>query len=132
MKMNLAFRVPALLALVPVHLYAADAEPDTDHPAVVQVVGRMSSGAYYHHEASGAKADLPLRELPQAVRIMTRQSLDDLGAVRVDDALDFVGGISRQNGFGGLWDNFAVRGLAGDQNNGIALLQNGFADRKST
>lgn len=116
------FRLPALLALVPISSFAADADI-----ATVEVAGRRVAGAYHALDASGAKLDLPLRELPQAVRVMTRQSLDDLGAVRIDDALDFVGGVSRQNNFGGMWDNIAIRGIAGDPNGGMALLQNGFA-----
>lgn len=94
---------------------------------VVEVVGRGTSGAYYASTTRGAKNDLPLRELPQAVRVMSRQTLDDLGATRIDDVLDYAGGVSRQNNFGGLWDNIAIRGLAGDPNNGMALLQNGFS-----
>lgn len=122
--------VPVALALSifpcsPLHAQAAP-EPGAVLQAV-EVVGRRTGGTYYATDASGAKSDLPLRELPQAVRIMSRQSLDDLGAVRLDDALDYVGGVSRQNGFGGLWDNVAIRGLAGDINNGMALLQNGFS-----
>ncbi len=103
----------------------AQAEASGDAPQRVDVVGRRASGAYYD-DASGARSDLPLRELPQAIRVMSRQSLDDLAAVRIDDALDFVGGVSRQNSLGGLWDNIAIRGLAGDANNGMALLLNGF------
>ena len=105
-------------------LGAIGAEPPLQS---VDVVGRRASGAYYATDASGTKTELSLRELPQAVRIMSRQSLDDLGALRIDDALDYVGGVSRQNSFGGMWDNIAIRGLAGDQNNGMAMLQNGFA-----
>ena len=97
---------------------------------VVEVVGRRAAGAYHASEAAGAKTDLPLRELPQAVRVMSRQSLDDLGATRLDDALDYVGGVSRQNNFGGMWDNMAIRGMAGDSNNGMGLLQNGFAGNR--
>lgn len=121
-KISAAF-MPAALCLLP---GAVRAEPG---PAIasVDVVGRLAGGAYYAQEASGAKSDLPLRELPQAVRVMSRQALDDLGAVRVDDALDYVGGVSRQNNFGGMWDNIAIRGLAGDASAGIAMLKNGFA-----
>jgi iron complex outermembrane receptor protein len=61
---------------------------------------------------------------------MSRQTLDDLGAVRLDDSLDYVGGVSRQNNFGGLWDNIAIRGLAGDINTGMTLLQNGFSGNR--
>lgn len=105
-----------------------DAAPDAAEAALptVEVVGKGTGGSYHADEAGGAKTDLPLRELPQAVRVMSRQTLDDLGAVRLDDVLDFAGGISRQNSFGGLWDNVAVRGLAGDPNSGMPLLLNGF------
>ncbi|WP_157268997.1 TonB-dependent siderophore receptor [Azohydromonas aeria] len=93
----------------------------------ITVVGRSASGAYHADEAQGAKTELPLRELPQSVRVITRQAIDDLGATRLDDVLDYVGGVSRQNSFGGLWDNFAIRGLQGDPNTGMATLLNGFA-----
>lgn len=103
----------------------APAEP-AELPSVT-VVGRSTSGAYHADEAQGAKTELPLRELPQSVRVITRQAIDDLGATRLDDVLDYVGGVSRQNNFGGLWDNFAIRGLQGDPSTGMATLLNGFA-----
>jgi iron complex outermembrane receptor protein len=105
------------------------AGPDVSLPAI-EVVGRRTSGSYHADEATGAKSDLPLRELPQAVRVMSRQTLDDLGATRMDDALDYVGGVTRQNNFGGLWDNIAIRGLAGDINNSMPLLLNGFSGNR--
>ncbi|RCW67327.1 TonB-dependent siderophore receptor [Pseudorhodoferax soli] len=110
----------ALCAALPA--LAQDAQLST-----VEVVGRTASGAYHAEEAAGAKTELPLRELPQSVRIVTRQAIDDLGATKLDDVLDYVGGVSRQNNFGGLWDNIAIRGLPGDQNVGMATLFNGFA-----
>ncbi len=121
------------LAALPLPAMADTAESPTTVEAaaavveVVEVAGRGTSGAYYASTTRGAKTDLPLRELPQAVRVMSRQTLDDLGATRIDDVLDYAGGVSRQNNFGGLWDNIAIRGLAGDPNNGMALLQNGFS-----
>ena len=108
---------------------AAGKVADSNLPTI-EVVGRRQSGSYHADEASGTKNDLPLRELPQAVRVMSRQTIDDLGAVRLDDALDYVGGVSRQNHFGGLWDNVAIRGLAGDINNGMSLLLNGFSGNR--
>src|SRR5258705_125048 len=62
-----------------------------------------------------------------SVRVITRQAMDDLGATKLDDVLDYVGGVSRQNNFGGLWDNIVIRGLPGDQNVGMATLFNGFS-----
>lgn len=128
MKMNSSkqMRTALAYAVLPFSAIAGD-PPGQAQLQSVDVVGRRATGAYYASEASGAKTELSLRELPQAVRVMSRQSLDDLGALRVDDALDYVGGVSRQNSFGGMWDNIAIRGLAGDQNNGMAMLQNGFA-----
>lgn len=122
--------IAAALAVHPtIEAAQAPAADATTLPAI-EVVGRQQSGAYHAEEASGTKTDLPLRELPQAVRVMSRQTLDDLGATRLDDALDYVGGVSRQNHFGGLWDNIAIRGLAGDVNNGMSLLRNGFSGNR--
>ncbi|MGE6335457.1 TonB-dependent siderophore receptor [Acidovorax sp. NPDC077664] len=111
--------------------FAADGDGITTPTlSAVDVVGRSASGAYYADEAEGAKTTLPLRELPQSVRVMSRQTLDDLGATRLDDVLDYVGGVSRQNSFGGLWDNIAIRGLSGNENTGMATLLNGFSSNR--
>lgn len=104
--------------------------PGNDTLPAVEVVGRRQSGSYQADDVSGARTQLPLRELPQSVRVMPRQALDDLGAVRLDDTLDYVGGVSRQNNFGGLWDNIAIRGLAGNENTGMAMLVNGFSGNR--
>ncbi|MGQ3050182.1 MAG: TonB-dependent siderophore receptor [Roseateles sp.] len=120
---------PLALAISTLVATFAQAEPDVTLPAV-EVVGRTASGAYHAGDASGAKTELRLRELPQSVRVMTRQAIDDLGATKLDDVLDYVGGVSRQNNFGGLWDNIAVRGLAGNENSGMATLLNGFSSNR--
>jgi iron complex outermembrane receptor protein len=117
------------LAISSLAAACAHADPEVTLPAV-EVVGRTASGAYHAGDASGAKTELKLRELPQSVRVMTRQAIDDLGATKLDDVLDYVGGVSRQNNFGGLWDNIAVRGLAGNENTGMATLLNGFSSNR--
>lgn len=131
--------VPSPLALAVAVLFAGPAIAQSSGAAApagaaqlstVEVVGRTESGAYHADEAAGAKTDLPLRELPQSVRIVTRQAIDDLGATRLDDVLDYVGGVSRQNNFGGLWDNIAIRGLPGNENTGMATLLNGFSSNR--
>lgn len=119
----------ASLCTATVAAQSADSAPQATLPTV-GVVGRANSGAYHAQEAVGAKTDLPLRELPQSVRIITRQSMDDLGATKLDDVLDYVGGVSRQNNFGGLWDNIAIRGLPGNENTGMATLLNGFSSNR--
>ena len=125
----LAFAVAALFA-GPAAAQSSGAGPEAAQLSTVEVVGRTESGAYHADEAAGAKTDLPLRELPQSVRVVSRQAIDDLGATRLDDVLDYVGGVSRQNNFGGLWDNFAIRGLPGNENTGMATLLNGFSSNR--
>ncbi|MDH6165463.1 iron complex outermembrane receptor protein [Variovorax boronicumulans] len=127
-RLPLGLAVSALCA-GPV-LAQSSAPPADGQLSTIEVVGRGESGAYHAEEAAGAKTDLPLRELPQSVRIVTRQAIDDLGATRLDDVLDYVGGVSRQNNFGGLWDNIAIRGLPGNENTGMATLFNGFSSNR--
>ena len=107
--------------------FAAVAEPSGAELSTVEVVGSNRSGGYHAEEAAGAKTDLPVRELPQSVRVVTRQAIDDLGATRLDDVLDYAGGVTRQNDFGGLWDKYAIRGFAGDENAGPDILINRFS-----
>ena len=117
---------PLLLAAT----FPAFAQVAPESLSAVEVVGRRQSGGYQADEVSGTKSGLPLLELPQSVRVMSRQAIDDLGALRLDEVLDYVGGVSRQNNFGGLWDNIAIRGLAGNENTGMATLVNGFAGNR--
>lgn len=120
---NASAQVSASASVPATKTTAAEQQLDT-----VTVVGRGQSGNYFNGEGGGAtKNDTPLREVPQAVREVTRQFLDDLGALRLDDVLDYVAGVSRQNNFGGTWDNVAIRGFAGNENTGMSMLRNGLA-----
>lgn len=86
---------------------------------------------YYQVVPSFAtRTDTPIHETPQSVQVVSRQFLDDISASRLDDTLDHVSGVSRQNNFGGLWDNIALRGFAGNENTGMSLLRNGFANNR--
>lgn len=96
----------------------------------ISVVGRTEGQTYYHEESGVTRSETPLRELPQSVRVIPRQLIDDIGAVRLEEAYDYVSGVTRQNSFGGLWDNFAIRGFAGNENTGPNFLRNGFAGNR--
>ena len=96
----------------------------------IQVVGRSEGQRYYSDEAGVARAETPLREMPQAVRVVSRQAIDDIGAVRLEEAYDYVSGVNRQNSFGGLWDNFSIRGFAGNPDTGANFLRNGYAGNR--
>ncbi|MEH3087759.1 MAG: TonB-dependent siderophore receptor [Xylophilus ampelinus] len=96
----------------------------------VRAGGAAAGNPYGAGRASGpsgaTRTDVPLREVPQAVREVPRQLIEDLSAGRLADTLDYVSGVSRQHGLGGLWDNFAVRGFSGNDETGTAYLLNGF------
>lgn len=66
------------------------------------------------------------REVPQAVSIINSETLEDNNIFRLTDALDLNASVTRQNNFGGLWDSYAVRGFAGDENLPSGYLVNGF------
>lgn len=71
-------------------------------------------------------ANVPTIEVPQSIQVLSMETLKDAGITRLDNALDFATGISRQNNFGGLFDSFACRGFTGDENTGSNYLVNGF------
>jgi len=119
-----------------VGLAAAQTQNIPDTPATlsaIEVVGRLSTDATTTHatESVSAKTDLPLRELPQSVQVITEQTIDDLGATKLDDVLDYVSGVTRNNNFGGLHDGVLIRGLPGGQSNfGAEALLNGFSSSR--
>ncbi len=73
------------------------------------------------------RGDTPLESLPQQVQVLSGDVLVELGKVEFQNALDLAGGVARQNSFGGLWDSFAIRGFAGDENLPSGYLINGFS-----
>lgn len=72
------------------------------------------------------RGDVPLKDLPQSVTVLSNQLLKTVGITRLDAALDLASGVNRQNNFGGIWDAFAIRGFAGDENLPSGVLVNGF------
>lgn len=72
------------------------------------------------------RADIPLKLTPQSIDVLSADTLAEAGITRLSDALDLSASMARQNNFGGLWDNFAVRGFAGDENLPSGYLVNGF------
>ncbi|WP_455287082.1 TonB-dependent siderophore receptor [Cupriavidus necator] len=121
-----SLRPVAALMLAMSGLADATEPSDITLPAV-SVVG-TAAASYNPPDATGAtRTDTPLREIPQSVRVVPRAMLDDIGATRFDQTFDYVSGVARQNNFGGLWDNFAMRGFTGNENTGAGYLVNGFA-----
>ena len=73
--------------------------------------------------STATKTDTDIRDTPQSIAVVPSQVLEDLNSTRIDRALDFAGGVSRQNNFGGLtFLNYSVRGFTTGE-----LYKNGFA-----
>ena len=106
----------AFFAIAPA-AYAAEAAAAGDK-SVEEVVVLGTKQQY--------RGDVPIKELPQSVQIVSAKLLSDVGITRLDMALELVSGVQHQNNFGGLWDAFAVRGFAGDPNVPSGYLVNGF------
>jgi iron complex outermembrane recepter protein len=66
------------------------------------------------------------QEIPQAISVISAETIEDNNILRLTDALDLNASVARQNNFGGLWDSYAVRGFAGDENLPSGYLVNGF------
>lgn len=108
------------LASAPVLAFSTAAMAQADVEGVVITGSRAASASI-----NGLTID-PLR-LPQSVRVLDEVLIARTGIVNVSDLFDYAGGMSRQNGFGGAWDAYAIRGFSGDINQGPDLLVNRFS-----
>jgi iron complex outermembrane receptor protein len=122
--MNLMnFRIALLAGCAAVGLStaatAADAEADDTRVEDVTVTARRANASINGLDVS------PLK-LPQSVRVLDRELIDQTGLANLSDLFDLAGGMARQNSFGGAWDAYAIRGFSGDINQGPDLLVNRF------
>ncbi|MEP7221765.1 MAG: TonB-dependent receptor [Novosphingobium sp.] len=120
MNMKSAYRsllvAGVALSAFPATVWAQAAADGTANADAIVVTGQRQQ----------YRGDVPLKELPQTVQVIDSKQLNTLNITRLDAALDLASGVSRQNNFGGLWDAFAVRGFAGDENFPSGFLVNGF------
>jgi iron complex outermembrane receptor protein len=62
--------------------------------------------------ASATRTDTSIHETPQSISVISKDAVEDLGATRLQDALDYAGGVGRANNFGGQGlTTFTVRGF---------------------
>ncbi|MDR7154820.1 iron complex outermembrane receptor protein [Sphingobium xenophagum] len=105
---------------------------------LVWIPAQAQTGDAIHHAQDGEGAitvtgvrqayrgDFGIREIPQAVTAIDAETLQQNNILRLTDALDMNASVVRQNTLGGLWDSFAIRGFAGDENLPSGYLVNGF------
>ena len=134
-KRNLFLIMTSFISL-PIQVFSADIKSNDKvvlEAITVENNSSISEDEYSYYKTkstSATKTDTPLRETAQSVQILNREVIDDVNAVTLKDTLSYVSGISQQNNFGGMWDNFSMRGFSGHENTGMSLLKNGFSDNR--
>ncbi|NKF52204.1 TonB-dependent siderophore receptor [Shewanella sp. WXL01] len=114
---TLSLCIGAALA-IPGTTFAAETTTNVDQDVeVIEVTGLRQ--AY--------RGNVQEKDLPQAISKVTFEKLEAVGITSLQDSLELVSGVTRQNDFGGLWDMFAIRGFAGDENLPSGYLINGFS-----
>jgi len=102
----------------------ADAD-EVVHLDTLSVEARDEVGAGWRptRQVTATRISTPLEDVPRSVSVVTGEVMGDLGETRIERALDFAGGITRGNDFGGLYmASFNVRGF-----NTSAIYRNGFS-----
>jgi iron complex outermembrane receptor protein len=90
-----------------IELQAIDINGTFDEQAQGPVQGYRAT-----RSASATRTDTPIHETPQSISVVTRDVVEDLSATRLQDALDYAGGVGRANNFGGQGlTTFTVRGF---------------------
>lgn len=65
-----------------------------------------------NRSASATRTDTALHEIPQSISVVPKDVLQDTGATRLQEGLDYTGGVGRANNFGGQGlTTFTVRGF---------------------
>jgi len=113
-KSTLAISIATLLQ-APTMAQGSDSDKEADVEKItVHGMHRAYQGAFEYKEVPAAAQDIDLG------------LISDAGAINLNDALDLSASVARQNNFGGLWNSFAIRGFAGDENLPSGFLVNGF------
>lgn len=113
-----------LLHAAPMFSWAAPAPLETSTGIQLEALNINADAADYERadgpvegyratrSASATRTDTALHETPQSVSVVPKDVLEDTGATRLQDALDYAGGIGRANNFGGQGlTTFTVRGF---------------------
>lgn len=94
-------------------------------PALAEVASSVSE-VVVTGQRQAYRGQFTPEETPQSLVVISQRILQDNNITGLTEALDLNAGVARQNNFGGLWDSYAVRGFAGDENLPSGYLVNGF------
>jgi len=79
--------------------------------ATLRATGEADRGYKVEATTTGSRMPVSWRELPQTINVVTRELIEDRGADDLGEAVEVVPGVSRRNGFGNTFDEFAIRGF---------------------
>ncbi|MDF5709346.1 MAG: TonB-dependent siderophore receptor [Nostoc sp. S4] len=96
---------------------------ESDEPIELVVTGE-EDGYRVPNASTATRTDTPLRDIPASIQVIPRQVLQDQRAVRLQDALQNVSGVTQFGNYGGTGSGaYAIRGFEQDGN-----FRNGFRD----
>lgn len=94
--------------------------------APVTVVGEADSGYSASTATAGSRVELPLRDLPQSVSVISEELIEDLAPRQLDEIADYVAGVDREATQGNPYAiSFFFRGF---NTAGTASSYNGFRE----
>ncbi|MGZ0715075.1 TonB-dependent siderophore receptor [Pseudomonas palleroniana] len=107
--------------------YAEDNTVELDAISVTTDAYESATGPVEDYRAtrsaSATKTDTAIRDIPQSISVIPATVLKDLGSNSVERALEYAGGVSKQNNFGGLTlYEYSVRGFTTSE-----FYQDGFS-----
>ncbi|MEA2975067.1 MAG: catecholate siderophore receptor [Alphaproteobacteria bacterium] len=89
---------------------ALDANAQAIELETITVEGNSGTTGYLTTGTSTAtKTDTPLRDIPQAINVVTKQQIKDTGAQRIEDVVRYVPGVNWHQGEGNR-DQIVIRG----------------------
>lgn len=111
-KALLAALAATLLALTPARAQPASspAHPTDNEPvrlSVFEVTSSKDDGYRATNAISGTRLDTPIKDLPLTINVLTRELLEDIGALEFNDVLKYATGVYVRNNDG---DNYVIRG----------------------
>ena len=110
------------LVASPAHGQASPARDGEERLSTQIIVQGKVEGYKAPNASSSTRTDTPILETPQSISVLSRQAMEDLQAARIEDVLDYAGGFTRGNNFGGLGlTDYNLRGF-----NTSEYFRNGF------
>jgi iron complex outermembrane receptor protein len=88
---------------------AESAEEEGEEELVV--TGEQEAGYGTESATAATKTDTQLRDIPQSIQVVPRKVIEDQGITEIIDAVKNVSGVINRAGFGGIADDYNIRGF---------------------